>query len=75
MLCLAGTISEKLLVSSVCLPHSTKYSDPLISMYRFSVCIQHTKHAGHWNQWFRCNGLFILDACMLISNTRNPSRT
>ena len=47
MHCLAGTISVKLLVSSVCLPHSTKYSDPLISMYRFSVCIQHTKHARH----------------------------
>ena len=47
MLCLAGKIGVKLIVSSVCLQHSTKYSDPLISMYRFAVCIQYIEYTRH----------------------------
>ena len=47
MLYLAGKIGVKLIVSSVCLPHSTKYSDPLISMNRFALFIQHIEYTRH----------------------------
>ena len=47
MLCLAGKIGVKSIVRSVWLPHSTKYSGPLISRYRFAVCIQHIKYKRH----------------------------